>query len=120
VKADAYYRWQPRKDDLYRVTILKHRHIEETDDRAAYDYDDLYTVDGEIYTLWCATDKYKFYGKNGDKVMVLEYLEETLQDYGRIFWYYKLMNLRTGEVYIQFTTDPTFTDKFNHPFGSLQ
>jgi hypothetical protein len=127
VKADAYYRWQPREEHQYRVMTLRHiipnfpynSEFEFT----PFPYDYLYSNEWHPYALWGQpTDapytrwpKIPDVGVNGDQVMVLEHLEEIVGDYGWRAYVYKLLNLRTGKVYVQSTTDPTFHNVFRLP-----
>lgn len=111
VKADAYQRWQPKREDFYRVMTLEHRSIEENEYSPARNFDELSTDEGKYYMMWGRTT-----GNNDDKVMVLEHIEDRKELFGRVLHLYKLLNLRTGEVYLQYTADPSFHAIFNTPF----
>lgn len=117
VKAEAFSRWQPRKEDLYRVMTLKRYTIPETEYAHERHFDQLYPEVGQPYSMGHTLPKP--IGLLGDKVMVLEHVATDTYDFGMQMFTYKFLNLRTGEIYDHFTSDPQFHKIFNTPFGNM-
>lgn len=132
VKAEAFYRWQPREKDRYRLLTLKHRIYEswaEGEYWGSSTIDELFADDGKSYLMNGSSPGYvngmsylrnkDTPGKNGDKIMVLEVIRSH-QAKDCVYYFYKFLNLRTGDVYIDSATNPdhqNFSTRFGQSFG---